>query len=76
MFVIGKAKKQGVLKTLRNSPVHIHHKERAEWIVFYLKNKNIQLLRICNVKLIFLPLNTTSVSQLMDQGIIRCLKTH
>ena len=38
MFVIGKAKSQSVLKTLRNFPVDIDHKERAEWIVFYLKN--------------------------------------
>ena len=29
---------QGVLKTLRNFPVDIDHKERAGWIVFYLKN--------------------------------------
>ena len=36
MFIIGKAK--GVLKTLRNFPVDIDHKERAGWIVFYLKN--------------------------------------
>ena len=29
---------------------------------------------LSNVKLIFLPPNTTSVSQPMDQGVIRCLK--
>ena len=37
-FVIGKAKNPSVLKTLRNFPVDIDHKERAGWIVFYLKN--------------------------------------
>ena len=31
---------------------------------------------LSHVKLVFLPLNTTSVSQLMDQGVIRCLKAH
>ena len=31
---------------------------------------------LTNVKLIFLPPNTTSVSQPMDQGVIRCLKAH
>ena len=36
MFIIGKAK--GVLKTLRNFPVDIDHKERSGWIVFYLQN--------------------------------------
>ena len=29
---------------------------------------------LSNVKLIFLPPNTTSVSQTMDQGVIKCLK--
>ena len=29
---------------------------------------------LSNVKLIFLPPNTTSVSQPMDQGVIKCLK--
>ena len=38
MFVIGKAKNPNVLKTLRNFPVDIDQKERAGWIVFYLKN--------------------------------------
>ena len=34
-----KQKIQGVLKTLRNFLVDIDHKERAGWIVFYLKNR-------------------------------------
>ena len=34
------------------------------------------ICNLTNVKLIFLPPNTTSVSQPMDQGVIRCLKTH
>ena len=34
-----KQKIQGVLKTLRNFPVDIDHKERAGWIVLYLKNE-------------------------------------
>ena len=38
MFVIGKVKNPSVLKTLRNLPVDIDHKERAGWIVFYLEN--------------------------------------
>ena len=38
VFVFCKAKNQGVLKTLRNFPVDIDHKERAGWIVFYLRN--------------------------------------
>ena len=29
---------------------------------------------LSNVKLIFVPSNTTSVSQPMDQGVIKCLK--
>ena len=29
---------------------------------------------LSNVKLIFLPPNTTSVSQPMDQGVIKCLR--
>ena len=37
-FVIGKSKNPRCYKTLRNFPVDIDHKERAEWIVFYLKN--------------------------------------
>ena len=31
---------------------------------------------LSHVKLVFLPPNTTSVSQPMDQGVIRCLKVH
>ena len=31
---------------------------------------------LSNVRLIFLPPNTTSVSQPMDQGVIKCLKAH
>ena len=37
-LLLVKQKIQGVLKTLRNFPVDIHHKERAGWILFYLKN--------------------------------------
>ena len=38
MFVIGQAKNPRCLRTLRNFPVDMEQKERAEWIVFYLKN--------------------------------------
>ena len=31
---------------------------------------------LSNVRLIFLPPNTMSVSQPMDQGVIKCLKAH
>ena len=31
---------------------------------------------LSHVKLVFLPPNTTSVSQPLEQGVIRCLKTH
>ena len=31
---------------------------------------------LSHVKLVFLPPNTTSASQPMDQGVIRCLKVH
>ena len=31
---------------------------------------------LSHAKLVFLPPNTTSVSQPMDQGVIRCLKAH
>ena len=31
---------------------------------------------LSQAKLVFLPLNTTLVSQSMDQGVIRCLKAH
>ena len=31
---------------------------------------------LSHVKLVFLPRNTTSVSQPMDQAVIRCLKAH
>ena len=37
-LLLVKQKIQGVLKTLRNYSVDIDHKERAGWIVFYLKN--------------------------------------
>ena len=39
MFVIGKAKNPRFLKTLKQFPVEIDHRERAGWIVFYLKNE-------------------------------------
>ena len=38
MFFIGKVKNPSVLKTLRNLPVDIDHKEKAGWIVLYLEN--------------------------------------
>ena len=31
---------------------------------------------LSHVKLVFVPPNTTSLSQPMDQGVIRCLKAH
>ena len=37
-LLLAKQKIQGTLKTLRNFPVDIDHKERAGWILFYLKN--------------------------------------
>ena len=37
-LLLVKQKIQSVLKILRNFPVDINHKERVEWIVFYLKN--------------------------------------
>ena len=37
-MLLAKQKIQGTLKTLRNFPVDIDHKERAGWMVFYLKN--------------------------------------
>ena len=37
-LLLVKQKIQVVLKTLRNFPVDIDHKEKAGWIVFYLKN--------------------------------------
>ena len=63
-----------------------------EWVreldaKFHRKNRNIPLIidnfpshptisGISNARLIFLPPNTMSISQQMDQGVIRCLKTH
>ena len=38
-LLLVKQKIQAVLKTLRNFPLDIDLKERAGWIVFYLKNR-------------------------------------
>ena len=37
-LLLAKQRIQGVLKTLRNLSVDIDQKEKAGWIVFYLKN--------------------------------------
>ena len=99
MFVIGKAKIQGVLKTLRNFPVDINHKESwmdsvllEEWVrdvnkTFQAEWRKVALIidncpahpiieNLSRLKLVFLPPNTTSVTQPMNQGVIRCLKAH
>lgn len=63
-----------------------------EWVKeldrrFKSENRNVVLIvdncpahpridHLANLKLIFLPPNTTSVSQPMDQGVIRSLKAH
>ena len=93
-----KQKIQGVLKTLRNFPVDIDHKESwmdvliKEWErdvnkTFQAKGRKVALIidncpahpiieNLSHLKLVFLLPNTTSVSQPMDQGVIRCLKAH
>ena len=63
-----------------------------EWVreinkIFQAEERNVVLIvdncpahptieDLSNLKLIFLPPNTTSVTQPMDQGVIRCLKAH
>ena len=63
-----------------------------EWVreldgTFLRENRKIALIidnypvhsmigNLSDVRLIFLPPNTTSVSQPMDQGVIKCLQAH
>ena len=47
-------------------------------VALIIDNSSVYLTieNLSHVKLVFLSLNTTSVSQPMDQGVIRCLKAH
>ena len=92
MFAIGKSKTPRCFKHIKIYPVNTNHKRRVGWTVKYLKNGCAKLDRtfqmegrktahpsvsnLTNVQLVFLPPNTTSVLQPMNQGVIRSLKAH
>ena len=63
----------GILETwLKKFDKHMGHKGRK---VFFLDNAMSHSdVQLCNVKLKFLPVNTTSILQPLDQEIILAMK--
>ena len=88
MFVIGKSKTPRCFKGVTNVPFAIGHSRKDGYHLNCLKNGLNKLtaliidkwpahpnVRVLDwVELIFLPLNTTSITQPMDRGVIRSLK--
>ena len=69
MFVIGKPKTPCCFKRIKKLPCKYKwQRKRVGWTVKHLKNG-------CT-NLVFLPPNTTSILQPMDQGVITSLKAH
>ena len=59
---------------VRELDVKFHKQSRKIALIIDNCPAHPTIADLSNVKLIFLPPNTTSVSQPMDQGVIRCLK--
>ncbi|XP_028177561.1 tigger transposable element-derived protein 4-like [Ostrinia furnacalis] len=90
LLVIGKSKKPRCFKNTRSLPVSTVNKlsQVRNWDAELKANNKKVLLLVDNcpahpavtnlkcIKLVFLPPNVTSVLQLMNQGVIRCLKSH
>ncbi|XP_057296214.1 tigger transposable element-derived protein 4-like [Hydractinia symbiolongicarpus] len=79
MFVIGKSAKPRCFKGVKTLPCRYRSQKRAGCLESCSKNvdnctAHPHVERLKWVELIFLPPNTTSHTQPMDQGIIRALK--
>ena len=78
MFVIGKAKNGQCIigRVGEKNKWGIEAKERKVALIIDNCPVHPEIENLSHVKLIFLPPNTTSVIQPMDQGVIRSLIAH
>ena len=82
MFIIGKAKKPRCFKNIKTLPwmtdLNKTFESEKRKVALIIDNCPVHPIidNLSHIKLVFLPPNSTSVSQPMDQGIIRCLKAH
>ena len=61
---------------LRDLNMKFSVEDRKVAMIVYNCPAHPHIENLSHMKLFFLPPNTTSVSQPMDKGVIRCLKAH
>jgi hypothetical protein len=63
-------RKRSTVVLLNNAPTQMLADTKID------EEHGFKVINLSNLKLVFLPANTTSVVQLLDQGIIACTKAH
>jgi hypothetical protein len=63
-------RKRNIVVLSDNAPTHMLADTESE------EEHSFKVINLSNLKLVFLPANTTSVVQRLDQGIIACTKAH